>query len=151
MRIKYSFESLIYRRLSNHTKPLLIPFKFFRQDRLCGLVVRVPGYRSKDPGFDSRRYQIFWEVVGLERVPLSLVRIIEELLEWKSRGSGLESRKTGDPLRSPRDTLYPKMLALTSPTCGSRSVGIVRLRTKSHGVLPSVRKKQLENSWTDFH
>jgi hypothetical protein len=32
-------------------------------------------------GFDSRRHQIFWEVVGLERVPLSLVRIIEELLE----------------------------------------------------------------------
>jgi hypothetical protein len=29
-------------------------------DRLfCGLVVRVPGYRSKDPGFDTRRYQIF--------------------------------------------------------------------------------------------
>jgi hypothetical protein len=25
----------------------------------CGLVARVPGYRSKDPGFDSRRYQIF--------------------------------------------------------------------------------------------
>jgi hypothetical protein len=33
----------------------------------------------------------FWEVVGLERGPLSLVRIIEELLEWKSSGSG--SRK----------------------------------------------------------
>jgi hypothetical protein len=28
-------------------------------------------------GFDSRRYQIFREVVGLERGPLSLVRIIE--------------------------------------------------------------------------
>jgi hypothetical protein len=28
-------------------------------DRLCGLVVRVPGYRSRCPGFDSRRYQIF--------------------------------------------------------------------------------------------
>jgi hypothetical protein len=26
----------------------------------------------------------FWEVVELERGPLSLVRIIEELLEWKS-------------------------------------------------------------------
>jgi hypothetical protein len=27
-------------------------------DRLCGQVVRVPGYRSRGPGFDSRRYQI---------------------------------------------------------------------------------------------
>jgi hypothetical protein len=26
-------------------------------------------------------YQIFWQVVGLERGPLSLVKIIEELLE----------------------------------------------------------------------
>jgi hypothetical protein len=34
-------------------------------------------------GFDSRRYQIFWEVVGLERGPLSLVSTIEELLERK--------------------------------------------------------------------
>jgi hypothetical protein len=47
----------------------------------CGLVVRVPGYRSRGPGFDSRPYQIFWEVVGLERGPLGLVRISEELLE----------------------------------------------------------------------
>jgi hypothetical protein len=35
----------------------------------------------------------------------------------------------GDPLRWPRDTLYPQKLALTSPTCGCRSVGIVRLQT----------------------
>jgi hypothetical protein len=52
-------------------------------DRLCGLVVRVPGYRSKGPGFDSRRCQIFWEVVDLEGGPLSLERITEELLERK--------------------------------------------------------------------
>jgi hypothetical protein len=29
------------------------------RDRLYGLVVRVPGYRSRGSGFDSRRYQIF--------------------------------------------------------------------------------------------
>ena len=55
-------------------------------DRLCGLVVRVSGYGYRGPGFDPRRYQIFWVVVGLERGPLSLVslvRSIEELLEWK--------------------------------------------------------------------
>jgi hypothetical protein len=30
------------------------------------------------PRFDSRRYWIFWEVMGLERRPLSLVSTIEE-------------------------------------------------------------------------
>jgi hypothetical protein len=91
----------------------------------------VPGYRSRGPGFDSRRCQIFWEVVGLERVPLSLVDTIEELLGRNNSGSGLENREYGheDPLRLPRDTLYPQKLALTSPTFGGRSVGIVRLRT----------------------
>jgi hypothetical protein len=49
--------------------------------RLCGLVVRVPGYRSRGPGFDFRRYQIFWEAVDLERGPLSFVSITEELLD----------------------------------------------------------------------
>jgi hypothetical protein len=63
---------------------------------------------------DSQRYQIFWEVVGLERGPLILLRIIEELLEWKSSGFDQENRINGpgDPLRWPRDTLYPQKLAL---------------------------------------
>jgi hypothetical protein len=52
-------------------------------DSLCDLAIRVPGYRSRDPGFDSRRYQIFWEVVGLERGPLSLLKITEEILGSK--------------------------------------------------------------------
>jgi hypothetical protein len=46
-------------------------------------------------GFHSRRYQIFWEVVNLERGPLSLVCTIEELLERKSSGSGPEIREYG--------------------------------------------------------
>jgi hypothetical protein len=47
--------------------------------------------------------------------------------------SGLENREygRGDPLRWPRDTLYPQKLALTSLTGCGRSVGIVRLRTKA--------------------
>jgi hypothetical protein len=79
-----------------------------KADRLCGLVIRVPGYRSRGPGFDSRRYQIFWKVVGLEWGPLSLVSTIEELLGRKSSGFGLESRAYGrrDPPRRPRGTLY---------------------------------------------
>jgi hypothetical protein len=55
---------------------LIIPI-----DCLCGLVIRVPGYRPRGPGFDSWRYQIFGEVVSLEQGPLSPVRIIEELLD----------------------------------------------------------------------
>jgi hypothetical protein len=98
----------------------------------CGLMVRVPRYRSRGPGFDSRHYQIFWEVANLERGPLSLVRIIEDLLELKSSGSGLESEINGrwDSLCWPRDTLYPLKLALTSLTSGGCSVGIVCWRTK---------------------
>jgi hypothetical protein len=38
-------------------------------------------------------------------------------------------------LRWPRNTVYPQKLALISPTSGGRSVDIVRLRTKGHGVL----------------
>jgi hypothetical protein len=33
---------------------------------------------------DSRRHQIFWEVVGLEQGPLSFVSTTEELL-WKKK------------------------------------------------------------------
>jgi hypothetical protein len=57
-------------------------------------------------GFDSWLYQIFWEIVGLERGSLSLVSTIEELLGRKSSGSGLEGH--GDLFRWPRDTLYTK-------------------------------------------
>jgi hypothetical protein len=53
-------------------------------DHLCGLVVRVPGCRSRGLRFDFRRYYIFRVAVGLERSPLSLTRINEELLERKS-------------------------------------------------------------------
>jgi hypothetical protein len=51
-------------------------------DRLSALVASVPGYRSRDPGFDSRRYQIFWEINNRSGSEwLGLVRIIEEILE----------------------------------------------------------------------
>jgi hypothetical protein len=98
-------------------------------DRLCGLVVKVPACKSRGPGFDSRCYQIFWEVVRLERGPLSLVRITEELFKWNS-GSGLKKIKWM-AVRICCDTLYPLTFAVTSPTSGGCSVGIVRLRTKT--------------------
>jgi hypothetical protein len=52
------------------------------KDRLCGLVVRVLGYRSGDrgliPGTTRRK-----KAVGLERGPLSLVNTTEELFDRK--------------------------------------------------------------------
>jgi hypothetical protein len=93
---------------------------------------RVPGYRSRDPRFHSRRYQIFWEVVCLERGPLSLVSKTEELLEYKNSGSGsIQPRLKTVGIRC-ADHAIPsicKMLALNSPTCDGLSVGVVHLRT----------------------
>jgi hypothetical protein len=51
------------------------------RDRLCGLVVRVLGYRSGGPG--SIPSTTRKKVMGLERGPLSLVSTTEELLERK--------------------------------------------------------------------
>jgi hypothetical protein len=71
--------------------------------------------------------------VGLEQGPLRLVSTTEELLSRRSSGSGLENRDYGR--RDPSlyvTPLYPKKLAITSPTSGCRSVGIVRgLRPQS--------------------
>jgi hypothetical protein len=68
-----------------------------RLDRLCGLVVRVSGYRFGGPGSipgTTRK-----KVVGLERGPLSLVSTTEELLDKKRSGFYLENPEygRGDP------------------------------------------------------
>jgi hypothetical protein len=52
-------------------------------ENLCGLVIRVPGYRSRGPGFDFQRYHIFCIVIGLEHGTFTLVSRNEELLEKK--------------------------------------------------------------------
>jgi hypothetical protein len=52
------------------------------RDRLCGLVVRVLGYRSGGPGSIPGTTKKK-NVVGLERGPLSLVSTTEELLDRK--------------------------------------------------------------------
>jgi hypothetical protein len=97
---------------------------------ICGLVVRVPDYRSRGPGSIPGATR---EVVGLERGPLRLISTIEELLGRKSSGSRLETRDYGRAiccadLNTPH---YPLKLPLTSPTGGGRSVSIVHSRTKA--------------------
>jgi hypothetical protein len=60
---------------------LIYNFNIVIYDLLCGLVVRVLGYRSGGPGSipDTTKKK----VVGLERCPLSLVSTTEELLDRK--------------------------------------------------------------------
>jgi hypothetical protein len=60
--------------------------------RLCGLVIRVPGYliqrsRARFPALPD-----VLKIVDPDRDALSLVRMIEQLLERKNSGSGLENR-----------------------------------------------------------
>jgi hypothetical protein len=75
--------------------------------------------------FNSRCYHIFWEVVGLEWGPLSLVSTTEKLLERKSSGSGLENPKLqlyGIRCADYVTPLYLQKLLLTSLTSGHCSV-----------------------------
>jgi hypothetical protein len=62
------------------TRTLSFPYRRTCSDRLCGLVVRVLGYRSVGPGSIPGATR---KNVGLERGPLSLVSTTEELLDRK--------------------------------------------------------------------
>jgi hypothetical protein len=102
-------------------------------DRLRGLVVRVPGWRSRGPGsiLSATRFSEKYESgTGSTQPRWAQLR---SYLDGKSSRSGLESREYGsrNPSRWPRDTLCPQKLELTSPTSGGRSVGIVRSRTEA--------------------
>jgi hypothetical protein len=93
-------------------------------DRLCGLVVRVLGCRSRGPGSipgTTRK-----ESVGLERGALSLVSTTEELHDRKSENTAVGIRLSDHVAPSIR-----KNLAITSPTSGGRSVCVVRSRTQT--------------------
>jgi hypothetical protein len=73
-------------------------------------------------------YQTFWEVMGLERGPLSLVTTIEELFRRNNSCSGLENWQYGrkgqhdTPLSAEVGTIFPDK---------RRSLGIVRSRTQT--------------------
>jgi hypothetical protein len=54
-----------------------------KTNRLCGLAVRVLGYRSGGPGSIPGTTMRKKKKVGLERGPLSLVGTTEELLDRK--------------------------------------------------------------------
>jgi hypothetical protein len=71
-------------------------------DRLC----QSSWLQMRRSGFDSRSYQIFREVVGLDRGPLGLVSTTEEILERKSSGSALESQDYGSRGSSALSTRY---------------------------------------------
>jgi hypothetical protein len=92
--VAYSFNELRY--LLPHVTKYIQTAKFtclnVPLDRLCGLVSsgQSSWLQIQSSGFDSWRYQIFFEVVGLERGPLSLANTTEGLLERKSSDFGLE-------------------------------------------------------------
>jgi hypothetical protein len=66
-------------------------------DRLCGLVVRVFGYRSGGPG--SIPGTTKKKVVGLERGALSLENTTEELLDRKVAASVKKTENTAVGIR----------------------------------------------------
>jgi hypothetical protein len=69
-------------------------------------------------------------------------------LVWTVRVNG-PNKDRGNPLRWTRGTLNPQKLALSSPTSGGRSVGIVRSRIKATGFSFSVAPtSQLHGSAT---
>jgi len=114
---------------TGHSSNTFIWGKSIPWDRLCGLVVKVSGYRYRGPGLDPRRYQIFWVVVGLEREVK-----LRSYLNKKSSGFRFRKQRltaVGTRCANYVTPLYPQKLALTSPTGGGRSVGMVRSRTKA--------------------
>jgi hypothetical protein len=56
-------------------------------DKLESSYIRDAGYRSRGSRFNSQHYQIFRDVVGLERGPLNLVNTTQELFERNISGS----------------------------------------------------------------
>jgi hypothetical protein len=64
------------------TEPYIVHL-LSKLDRLCGLVVRVLGYRSGDPGSIPGTTKKKKKVVGLEWGPFSLMSTTEELLDRK--------------------------------------------------------------------
>jgi hypothetical protein len=125
------YRGLIYNRLYSLSDKF--EYNWQSQWSLLWSSGQSSGLQIQRFGLDSRRYQIYWEVLGLEWGPLCLVSTIEELLGRNCSGFSLDNREygRGDALCCPRNTLYPQELVLTSMTSSGFSAGIFRSRTKA--------------------
>jgi hypothetical protein len=85
------------------------------------------------------------KVVGLERCPPRLVSTTEELFDIKVAAPVYKTENTAARIRHVDHvaTSIRKKLAITSPTSGGRSVGIVRPRTQT---MELVKEKLLPQS-----
>jgi hypothetical protein len=81
---------------------------------LSGLMVRIPDYRSRGPEFDPGAT---WEVVVLERGPLSLVRITDEQLRDKKllRSTKPRLNAVGTRCSDHLTSLHPQKSVLELP------------------------------------
>jgi hypothetical protein len=94
-------------------------------------VVRVSGYRFLGSIPGASRFsekQRVWN--GVHSASWGQLRsYLEEKVAVPVKKTEINDR--GNPLRWPRNNLYPQKVGTTLPTSGGRSVGIVRSRTKA--------------------
>jgi hypothetical protein len=89
--------------------------------KFCMNVMPFEPNKKENSRDESKIIKLMWKYAST----------IEELLERKSSGSGLDYGHRGSAALTYVTPLYPHKLALTSPTNGGRSVGRVRSRAQA--------------------